>query len=606
MAIKNIYKHALSVSLFGACMVGAPNLLAEPTDAGAMMEWSRYNLTTSRLAVAGPNAVGTGAWSALPWTDVDAGFRFRKNGAVYLFRGTQYAKFTGTTDLRLVTGYPQTIGVGGWRGGPSSGINAVIHHPTDGFVYFFCGDEYWRFHVVNDRFESLPGRLGVDSWPGVWPSGVDDAVFHKAHNAVYFFKGREYLRFDLATNQVAPGYPRAIGESDFRGVRPEVSAAIDITDTLVDFLHPLKSLPDVTALFNLPNPATPNDRSILNEYSSLLLNATSSSKAYFSVPGWDDTALAKDVVAAYDAGVDVKIIANGWGTRWYNVHSGVRTIVSANGRNEHFMRFGGDPGLTTLGLTGITHAKLAAFSDAGTLGQQIVLIGSSNWRAGDTNRQNSVVKITGDTSAYTEVERMLSRLYALYDSSPAQTSDWTMFGKTAVIDRSLQIHLLPSLSGQPTADDPILARLLDVQCKPDTTVWVNMATWPNSGRGDAVLDRLEALKACGADVRVVAHKTETTSGVWSRLQTAGVPWAKTDTHSKYVLISGVFASAPAPTVQNIVIAGSLNLDVPVAGGRQLEADATLIDHPVWFSFRENWLAVCRAMSSGSPGVCTDA
>ena len=269
------------------------------------------------------------------------------------------------------------------------------------------------------------------------------------------------------------------------------------------------------------------------------------------------------------------------------------------------MRFCGDPGLKTRVLTGITHAKLAAFSDVGALGQQVVLIGSSNWRAGDTNRQNSVVKISGDTSAYTEVERMLSRLYALYDSSPAQTADWTMFGKTAVIDRSLQIHLLPSLSGQAAAADPILARLLDVQCSPETAVWVNMATWPNSGRGDAVLDRLEALKACGADVRVVAHKTETTSGVWSRLQASGIHWAKTDTHSKYALISGVFASAPTPTLQNIVIAGSLNLDVPVAGGHQLEVDATLVDHPVWFSFRENWLNVCQTMSSGSPGICTD-
>lgn len=183
-------------------------------------------LAIALLGVLLPNASNAQmlGWSCQPKC-LDTGVNWQ-GPTRYMFKGSQYAKFTGDDPDDY---YPRPI-VGSWNGLPASwsaGINAAVNW-GNGKVYFFSGREYLRFDIAADRVDTGYPRSIGGSWngfPTAWSSGVSGAVNWGA-GKVYFFRGGEYLRFDIATDKVDAGYPRPIARN-LEGFPQEWSSGMD-------------------------------------------------------------------------------------------------------------------------------------------------------------------------------------------------------------------------------------------------------------------------------------------------------------------------------------------------------------------------------------------
>jgi len=106
----------------------------------------------------------------------------------------------------------------------------VVGHPDQPApkVYFFSGDEYARYDVVEDKLEyTLPiaGHWGALEGPVsggfTWP----DAGGNPDH-AYYLLPNSQYSKFSLATGEIFTTYPRPI-EGNWPGVNPSDWQSID-------------------------------------------------------------------------------------------------------------------------------------------------------------------------------------------------------------------------------------------------------------------------------------------------------------------------------------------------------------------------------------------
>ncbi|BBZ34765.1 hemopexin repeat-containing protein [Mycolicibacterium confluentis] len=131
------------------------------------------------------------------------------NGKVYLFKGSQYVRYNVAAD-KVDAGYPLPI-AGNWPGFPAdfaSGIDSGVLW-TNGKAYYFRGNQYIRYDVVNDRVDAGYPRPIFNNWPGLWAGGIDAGVVWPNGKA-YLFKGSQYVRYDIAADRVDPGYPKPI------------------------------------------------------------------------------------------------------------------------------------------------------------------------------------------------------------------------------------------------------------------------------------------------------------------------------------------------------------------------------------------------------------
>ncbi len=150
-----------------------------------------------------------GGWRGLPasWhSGIDAAVSYAPTEKIYLFKGRQYVRLTGT---QVDPGYPLQL-PGGWRGLPSSwhsGIDAALYYEPTQKIYMFKGSQYIRLTGVQvdpGYPQALPG--GWTGLPDSWTSGIDAAVFRAGHT--YFFKGNQYIRF--TGTHIDPNYPQAL------------------------------------------------------------------------------------------------------------------------------------------------------------------------------------------------------------------------------------------------------------------------------------------------------------------------------------------------------------------------------------------------------------
>ncbi|MCK6550603.1 hemopexin repeat-containing protein [Myxococcota bacterium] len=148
------------------------------------------------------------------WLDRDAAVE-HPNGKVYFFRGDRYQRYN--FDLEQIDKDDARIGVDGWRGVWTTGIDAALNHPRNGKVYFFKGDRYQRFSFDRERVDRDNARIGIDGWHGVWSNGIDAALIHPKNGKAYFFKDDRYQRFDFDTERVDKDDAR-IGIDGWRGV----------------------------------------------------------------------------------------------------------------------------------------------------------------------------------------------------------------------------------------------------------------------------------------------------------------------------------------------------------------------------------------------------
>ncbi|WP_211828910.1 hemopexin repeat-containing protein [Kistimonas asteriae] len=157
----------------------------------------------------------------------DAGMAATKwdNGKVYFFRGNQYYRFDLGNDS-VDSGYPAGIS-GGWSGldrftGGASDIDAVINW-GNGKAYFFKDDEYIRYDIDADRADDGYPMKIAEQWPELakFQGGARDidAAINWSNGNAYFFKGAEYIRYNLSSGKVDVGYPMLISDTTWPGLQ---------------------------------------------------------------------------------------------------------------------------------------------------------------------------------------------------------------------------------------------------------------------------------------------------------------------------------------------------------------------------------------------------
>ncbi|KAK1150418.1 matrix metalloproteinase-21-like [Acipenser oxyrinchus oxyrinchus] len=133
----------------------------------------------------------------------------------YFFRSSWYWMYENRSN-RTRYGDPFPVNIG-WRGIPSSDIDAFIHVWTWNInaQYFFKGTQYWRYDPDNDMIftEDPEGvrypKLISEGFPGA-PSPIDTAFFDKRDRNIYFFRGSQVTAFSVDLKQKVSGYPKQI------------------------------------------------------------------------------------------------------------------------------------------------------------------------------------------------------------------------------------------------------------------------------------------------------------------------------------------------------------------------------------------------------------
>jgi len=93
-------------------------------------------------------------------------------------------------------------------------MDAALQWARNGKVYFFKGNQYWRYDTVRKSVDIRYPKYIADGWRGVVPDNIDAAVQWKNHKS-YFFKGLNYNAIDdysVTVPRVEPPYPRKIGK----------------------------------------------------------------------------------------------------------------------------------------------------------------------------------------------------------------------------------------------------------------------------------------------------------------------------------------------------------------------------------------------------------
>jgi len=172
-------------------------------------------------------------WPGMPenfYKGIDAAFVREDNAKLYMFKGNQYVRFTSVAG-GVDSGYPKPI-AGNWPGLPAtfqSGIDAVLWRKSNGAVYMFKGGEYVRFTTVGGGVDPGYPKPIADGWPGLpadFQSGIDAALMRKDTNQIYFFKGDQYVRFSNVSAGVDAGYPKPIA-GNWKGVPDRYTEGID-------------------------------------------------------------------------------------------------------------------------------------------------------------------------------------------------------------------------------------------------------------------------------------------------------------------------------------------------------------------------------------------
>ncbi|MFS8096813.1 hemopexin repeat-containing protein [Lentzea alba] len=133
-------------------------------------------------------------WKGLPETfykGIDAALFREDNNATYFFKGDQYVRFSaGSTTADA--GYPKPI-AGNWPGLPASfqsGIDAAFWRESNDAVYLFKGSQYVRFTKVPDGVDAGYPKPIAGNWPGLpasFEAGLDAALMRKDNHKIYFF-----------------------------------------------------------------------------------------------------------------------------------------------------------------------------------------------------------------------------------------------------------------------------------------------------------------------------------------------------------------------------------------------------------------------------------
>lgn len=156
-----------------------------------------------------------GNWKDLPDSfhqDIDAALWRDANNKTYLFKGSQYVRITGTT---MDPGYPRPI-AGNWQGLPSNfhrDIDAALWRASNGKIYLFKGSQYVR--ITGTTMDPGYPRSIAGNWPDLpssYQTGITAALTRWDSSKIYFFDQRTYIRYSNVAQGVDSGYPKWINK----------------------------------------------------------------------------------------------------------------------------------------------------------------------------------------------------------------------------------------------------------------------------------------------------------------------------------------------------------------------------------------------------------
>lgn len=154
--------------------------------------------------------------SAIAWPNGKA-YLFEKEAAIPGVPGINYLRydfFNGTVDQGFQLIAPN------WQGLRPTRPDAAVYWGF-GKIYFFYGDEYVRYDVVNDAVDpgylppNLPRKI-AGNWNMPWTDRIDAGV-NWGNGKIYFFRGGEYLRYDITLDRMDESYPKSI-DGNWNGI----------------------------------------------------------------------------------------------------------------------------------------------------------------------------------------------------------------------------------------------------------------------------------------------------------------------------------------------------------------------------------------------------
>lgn len=202
---------------------GMNTLAGLEPDALVSMVYQHEFVTLPSTATIFPGAPWEGMPKSFYIQPIDAAVYRSSVAKTYLFQGDRYVRLTGAT---VDSGYPMAI-ASGWTGLPAAfeaGIDAAFEDTSDGKIYMFKGAEYVR--LTGTTVDSGFPQTIVSRWstlPEEFQSGIN-AVVMDPSGKIYMFKDDSYVR--LTGTTVDANYPKKI-KGNFQGVDPEFEARVD-------------------------------------------------------------------------------------------------------------------------------------------------------------------------------------------------------------------------------------------------------------------------------------------------------------------------------------------------------------------------------------------
>jgi hypothetical protein len=148
-------------------------------------------------------------WPGVP-SELDAAVRYSE-GVYYFFKGDEYWRYdyNPANNVNKAGSAVKISDASGWPGLPSD-IDAAVRGLGDK-IYFFKGDDYWRYDYnpstgVNKLISPVSGQKISDEWEGL-PLGFEPDAAVRFRDYVYFFKGDDYWKYDLVEDKAIEDYP---------------------------------------------------------------------------------------------------------------------------------------------------------------------------------------------------------------------------------------------------------------------------------------------------------------------------------------------------------------------------------------------------------------
>ncbi|WP_024479442.1 murein L,D-transpeptidase catalytic domain-containing protein [Cellulophaga baltica] len=154
---------------------------------------------------------------------IDAAINGKKGfeGKAYLFQGQKYSRYDWEED-KPDTAYPKDLSLWKLPGDFASGVDAAINglFRFEGFVYLFKDSQYVKYSWEDDKpLEGYPKSLSVWNLPGNFSEGIDGACNGrgKLEGFGYLFKDHEYVKYNWEQDKPEPGYPRPLSSWKLTG-----------------------------------------------------------------------------------------------------------------------------------------------------------------------------------------------------------------------------------------------------------------------------------------------------------------------------------------------------------------------------------------------------